>query len=184
MTKTLAAFVAATMIATTAFAHDGATGVVKERMDHMKAMGASMKNLAKMVNGQVAYDAGEVSKIAGQFVSGSGEAMTKLFPEGTNPHPSEAKAEIWQKWDKFQHLADELKAQAETLGMSASGTPMMRMPQPFRPASSGSALGGSGEVMAGGPAPMPPQMAVRMNFMHLSSVCKSCHTEFRQKKAQ
>ncbi|MEG3618761.1 cytochrome c [Magnetovibrio sp. PR-2] len=166
-----------------ASAHSGATGVVKERMEHMKAMGASMKTLGKMVGGQVPFDSAEVSKIADLFAAGSGEAMTKLFPEGSPPHPSEAKAEIWQKWDKFQHLADELKAQAETLSMTAKGSPMIRTPQSFNGAGKSKALGGA-DVMEGGPVQMPPQMAVRMNFMHLSSVCKSCHTEFREKKAE
>lgn len=184
MFKTFTSFAAVTLMVSSTVAHDGATGIVKERMDHMKAMGASMKSLAKMVNGQATYDGGEVSKLAAQFAEGSGAAMTKLFPEGTNAHPSEAKAEIWQKWDKFQHLANELQVQAETMSMTASGTPMMRTPQPFGGAGGGSVLGGSGDVMAGGPVQMPPQMALRMNFMHLSSVCKSCHTEFREKKAQ
>lgn len=177
----VSALVAIPLIAS---AHSGATGVVKERMEHMKAMGTSMKSLAKMVGGQVPYDGAEVVKMADQFVNASGEAMTKLFPEGTNAHPSEAKPEIWQKWDKFQHLANELQAQAETLKMTAGGTPMMRNPQPFGGSGGKSVLGGSGDVMAGGPVQMPPQMAVRMNFMHLSSVCKSCHTEFREKKTQ
>ena len=184
MYKSGLSFLFGICLASSVVAHDGATGEVKERMDHMKAMGASMKSLAKIVNGQLAYDGAEVSKLATQFAETSGEAMTKLFPEGSNGHPSEAKAEIWQKWDKFQHLANELQAQAETLKMTATGMPMMRTPQPFRGGANKSVLGGSGDVMAGGPVQMPPQMAVRMNFMHLSSVCKSCHTEFRQKKPE
>jgi hypothetical protein len=56
------AFVAALflMAAPPAFAHDGATGIVKERMDAMLTLGSTMKSLLKIVKGRVKFDASKV----------------------------------------------------------------------------------------------------------------------------
>ena len=61
-------------------AHTGATGVVKERMELMKSVGAAMKVLAKMFKGEEAYDPDAVRKAATQIQGHGGQAITKLFP--------------------------------------------------------------------------------------------------------
>ena len=43
-------------IAATAFAHSGATGIVKERMDGMSALGETIKALVPMMRGEGTYD--------------------------------------------------------------------------------------------------------------------------------
>ena len=160
------------------------TGIVKERRDHMKATGAAIKELAGYVQGRTAFDGAAIAALAQKIAAGGGASTTDLFPEGSvDALTSGARPEIWQRWDKFKHFANEVTAQAETLAMSASGMPMMRPPVPYGAGGTGgsSMLGGQ-DVMAGGPVQMPAEMAVQMNFMHLSSACKSCHTEFRIKK--
>lgn len=167
---------------TTAHAHDGAMGVIKERMDHMKVLGKSMKALAPFIQGKVAFDQVEIARLAKEIDAHSGETLTKLFPKDSLGAPSEARAEIWQKWSRFEALAQELKDQAQTLLKSSSGQPWLRAPMASQ--TSTSTLGGGQNVMADGPAGMPAEMVIRMNFMHLSSACKSCHTDFRQKKKE
>ena len=69
--------VAAVLIAgtaVTAFAHSGATGIVKERMDAMLAMGKAVKTVAPMMRGETAYDAGTVSDAARLFQQHAGES--------------------------------------------------------------------------------------------------------------
>lgn len=104
--------VAAVLIAgtaVTAFAHSGATGIVKERMDAMLAMGKAVKTVAPMMRGETAYDAETVRDAARLFQQHAGESMTNLFPEGTGGMPSEAKDEVWTDWDRFAALASRWK---------------------------------------------------------------------------
>lgn len=178
----LAMTVACLAVTPGAYAHDGATGVVKERMDHMKVMGDAMKALAKYVQGAEPFDGADVAKLATAIGERGGRNLVGLFPEGSLDHPTAARPEIWQRWDRFEALADEMQVQAETLVQTASGAPTIRPPMGMSGMGGGSMLGGGQNGMMGGPANMPPDMAVRMNFMHLSSACKNCHTEFRIKK--
>lgn len=82
-------------------AHDGATGVVKERMDAMKAMGGAMKQLAAMMKGQTAFDAMSASQ-AGMTINEKANGLIKLFPEGSGEASSYAKPEVWSKWSEFE----------------------------------------------------------------------------------
>jgi cytochrome c556 len=52
----LAGLALALLLAPPANAHDGATGVVKERMQAMDAMAKSMKTVGPMIRGQVSLD--------------------------------------------------------------------------------------------------------------------------------
>ncbi|MEK9722941.1 MAG: hypothetical protein VW405_05580 [Rhodospirillaceae bacterium] len=45
-------------------AHEGATGVVKERMELMEDLGRALKALAPMVKGQAPFDAARVKAYA------------------------------------------------------------------------------------------------------------------------
>jgi cytochrome c556 len=80
--KLMIGLLAGTTMAAAAFAHGGAEGVVKERMDGMMAMGQSVKELAPMMRGEITYDAEAVRTGARVFVEHS-EGMTELFPEGS-----------------------------------------------------------------------------------------------------
>lgn len=82
---------AASGLSTLVFAHSGATGIVKERMDSMSAMGKTVKGLAAMMRGDVDYDANAVRNGAATIRSHAGNALTRLFPKGSLGHKSEAK---------------------------------------------------------------------------------------------
>ena len=101
------------------FAHSGATGVVKERMDGMAAMGKAVKAITPVMRGQVSYDADMVRAFAEEVRKHSGEAMTALFPEGSGGMPSEAKSAIWSDWEEFEELAEQLHTLSEGLAMAA-----------------------------------------------------------------
>ncbi|WP_152630737.1 cytochrome c [Thalassospira sp. HJ] len=98
-----------------AIAHEGATGVVKERMDGMKAIGQQVKIMVPMLKGALPYDPAQVAKSAAIIESHSGETFTALFPEGSNEKPSEALSDIWDDWSKFTDLANELNSTAGNL---------------------------------------------------------------------
>ena len=100
--------------ATSALAHTGATGIVKERMDGMDALAESMKSLVKMSkSGEIVLD--QVREAAMVIQSHSGTAMTARFPEGSLPEVSEASPAIWTDWDGFSEISNELRAVAVSL---------------------------------------------------------------------
>ncbi len=93
--------------AITASAHKGATGVVKERMDLMKSLSDTMKELAAMFRGKSAYSENAVRKAAVE-IKGHGEHMRGLFPAGSNQHPSESRPEVWTKPEGFEKLTQDM----------------------------------------------------------------------------
>ena len=73
-----------------AIAHEGASGVVKERMDGMKAIGQQVKIMVPMMKGTLPYDPAKVAQSAEIIERHAGENFTSLFPEGSDGKPSEA----------------------------------------------------------------------------------------------
>lgn len=114
-----ALFAAALVPAPSVQAHAGATGIVKERMDLMKALGGDVKRLARMFEGETSYDSEEVSAAAARIDSRAGGDMLELFPEGSSGHPSEATEHIWRHWPEFEAKADELATRASVLAAVA-----------------------------------------------------------------
>ena len=101
-------------------AHGGATGIVKERMESMKVLAESMKNLAAMIKGKVAYEPEKASTIAQKMKEHGGDKLTQMFPEGSLKMPTEALPEIWQDWDRFSGLARSLAETAEAFSVAAT----------------------------------------------------------------
>jgi cytochrome c556 len=109
-----------------ALAHGGATGIVKERMDGMMAMGKAVKSLSSMMRGDVDYDEAAVKSHAQTIEAHGGEALVSLFPEGSDGAPSEAKPEIWSEPAEFEALATQLKTYAVALQAAAPNGLMMQ----------------------------------------------------------
>lgn len=192
------ASVALSLTVLAAIAHGGATGIVKERMESMKAMGKVMKSTSAMFKGETAYDADAVKAAAEIIKSHSGDALTKLFPKGSDHKPSEALPEIWTDWDQFQALAKRLEILGEGLAKAAPNGP--------GEAGSGSHMMGSGNMMTGGgnmmmgsghmagsvgmmsnsdmmPSPeMLASMPAEGVFNMIAQTCTSCHTQYRLEK--
>ncbi|WP_209010863.1 cytochrome c [Labrenzia sp. PHM005] len=101
------------------FAHGGATGIVKKRMDAMEAIGGNMKLAGQMLRGQKPYDAAALRQAAETIAENAGEKLTRLFPEGSLMPPTEARPEIWQDWDKFAGFSNDMKAAASELAIKA-----------------------------------------------------------------
>jgi len=103
-----------------ATAHEQATGVVKERMELMKANGKAMKALSAMVKGESPYNAAEVKMLATSIQSNSSQ-VPKLFPEGSLQPPTEALPTIWQDWPKFESLTRQLGETSGAVADAADG---------------------------------------------------------------
>lgn len=182
-----------------ALAHGGATGIVKERMDAMKAMGDAVKTVTAMFKGDTDYDTDAVKAAARSIKSHSGDALIKLFPKGSAHKPSEALPKIWSDWDRFKNLAMRLEILSDGLARAAENAP-------GQGASGGSSMMGSNGMMMGGgdmmmgsghmpgmgammsdggmtpSAEMLASMPVEGVFNMVAKTCSTCHTQFRLEK--
>lgn len=111
--------IALSSLGAAALAHNGATGVVMERMMGMSAMRDVMKGLAPMMQGQIPYDEQAVRDAAAVLQSHASGNLTGLFPQEPIPATSYAKPEIWSDWARFEALSEDLRIYAEGLGISA-----------------------------------------------------------------
>lgn len=175
-----------------AFAHGGATGIVKERMDAMTDMKNAVKTLTAIMRGETAYDAGTVKKEAAVIRSHAGEAMTKLFPADGDNTNSEAKPEVWSNWDSFTALAERLKTLATGLeaaaenGLMSEGAPGEGHGMSDMMGTGMSGMMG-GNSMMGGETGMPDanmlaSMPADGVFTMMTDTCSACHTKYRQEK--
>jgi len=83
------------------YAHTGATGVVKERMENFKQSKASMKAIKS------ALRAGDFDTISAEASSINiwANNLVDHFPDGSNPPPSEALGRIWEEFEQFKDRA-------------------------------------------------------------------------------
>ena len=91
------------------FAHSGATGIVKERMDLMKSIADQMKTVGKMIKGEEEFDVNRVVIAAGA-IEAYAKLVPDLFPDGPVEAPSEALPAIWQDWAKTKNLPQSPEA--------------------------------------------------------------------------
>lgn len=179
-----------------AFAHSGATGVVKERMDAMKSMGEAIKRIKPMMSGEAAYDKAAVGEAAQAIAKEAGDAMTRKFPEGSIDHPSEVLPRTWDEWERFVALADQLELAASGLAMAASngvhGDGHMMGGQSGMMGDTSDMMGGQSGMMGGGmmmgngglpngmTAEQIGQMPADGAFMMLTQTCSACHDRYRK----
>ncbi|MDI3325821.1 cytochrome c [Pontibacterium granulatum] len=178
-------------------AHGGATGIVKERMDLMDNMKDAVKQLKAIYKGDEEYDPDTIRNAALVIRDHSGDAMSKLFPEGSLKGKSEAKPIIWQEWNRFKKLADDQEKIAQGLynaaenqgtasggGMMGTNTMMgQNMMDSHSMMGSGSMMGNSKHMQQNMTNPehlgsMPSDMVFKM----LTDTCSSCHTRYRKEK--
>ena len=85
-----------------AYAHSGATGIVKDRMDRFKDSQNALKVIAAAIKAEDFNAIDAPAKTIAQW----GDEMVRYFPEGSNPAPSEALDVIWQEMDQFTAMAE------------------------------------------------------------------------------
>ena len=78
-------------------AHNGATGIVKDRMSKFEASEKATKRIKQ------AFSRGDTAVVIAEakFLLSWAREMQSYFPENSNQPPSEAKVEIWLQWDDF-----------------------------------------------------------------------------------
>jgi len=197
--KFLSAWLAAggVMLSAAVFAHGNATGIVGERMMGMMMLGEQVKLLTPMLSASGDLDAMVVSKAASMIEMHAGPAMTKLFPEGSLDSPSEARPEIWQRWEEFSQYAARLSELGAELRLSAVSPAISPPPKQAAMPPTISAewdrlevavllgLSKTGQREAvdnivTGSIQGQPQRDAQTIFADITATCSSCHASFRR----
>lgn len=148
--KNLLVFAGVVAVAFIAQAHEGAKGVVKQRMDSMSAMGDAVKTIADMVKGKAEYNIDEI-RASAQVLTSHADKITGYFPdteESKKSHVSEALPNIWQDWPEFEAQAQNLEKAVSDLEKQA--------------------------------ALELDERALRIVFAKTAKACSACHDDFRK----
>ncbi len=100
-------------------AHEGANGVVKERMESMKSVARSMKRINKALRSSSDIDRAAIKREAAAITKHARDFPQK-FPVGSEGGMSEAKPEVWQNPGDFSAKSMALATAAERLSGAAS----------------------------------------------------------------
>ena len=96
-------------------AHEGATGIIKERMDKFQ----ESKSIMRQINKSFANKDFTFVETGASKLQKWGLDMNNFFPEGSNKKPSEAREEIWLEPDLFKRAIENFtKASANLLKIS------------------------------------------------------------------
>lgn len=141
-------------------AHQGATGIVKQRMDAMGNMGDHAKAVGDMLKGKQPIDPVAIRAAADAFVS-HGQDIPVLFPDtkhsrqGSN---TEALPAIWNEWQTFTSLTNRFTEDSRQLSLLA--------------ATLGDAITLKDDSAR----------TIRAAFFKTVKSCSSCHDQFRLDK--
>ena len=86
-------------------AHEGATGVIKERMDKFKMSKKMMQTIHKSIQNE---DFETIEKSA-TTLHNWGKEMIRYFPEGSDGAPSEASVDIWLDPEGFKKAVNNFE---------------------------------------------------------------------------
>ncbi|MGI9389129.1 MAG: c-type cytochrome [Boseongicola sp.] len=110
MNRIAPVLLATILTATAVLAHSGVKDPqVKARMDGMAVLGAQTKILGQMAKGATPFDASK-AQAAIQVMQTETKNITALFESRASDPKSEAKPEIWTKWNAFTEKTDGLSA--------------------------------------------------------------------------
>jgi cytochrome c556 len=113
----------------TSLAHEGATGIVKQRMDEMEKIGRTVKRINDRLKSnrglaEIARDAEELRAAAAR--------MPSLFPRGSRDGHSEATPAVWERWPEFVAAARLLEEEAGKLAATAPSGQEVEIGRRFR----------------------------------------------------
>ena len=104
-----------TVFSAVAYAHSGATGIVKERMNMFK----KSQNILKAIKSQIgSEDYGPIVQLADEIRVWAVK-MPDYFPEGSDAKPSEASPAIWTDFDGFKNAAKKNEIASKKLMVAA-----------------------------------------------------------------
>ena len=115
-----------------AMAHQGATGIVKDRMDRFAQTKTDIRNALRHADNGAFDDVIETSRRIAEW----GRIMPDFFPEGSTQPPTESAPAIWDDFAGFtaaglamSTAADRVIAAAETADIDATVTAIQSLGQ-------------------------------------------------------
>jgi len=109
-------------------AHEGAEGVIKERMDRFKENKESMK----AIKANLGRDASVIAKEA-LAIQNWANQLTNFFPEGSTQSPSEALPAIWENFEDFKaRAAANANAAGDLATLARSGADTSALTNGFK----------------------------------------------------
>ncbi len=116
----MAAVFALALVSAAVLAHEGATGVVAQRMNSMKEIARHMKDLNAALKTHRSVTP-EMVALA-ERIRRRGDDLHSLFPRGSHHGHTEAKLDVWREPKKFEAMVMAFDAEAEgLLAASQSG---------------------------------------------------------------
>ena len=112
----------------TALAHEGATGIVKDRMDRFKQSNADIRAVARLAQSAQFDEIAEISQRMNLWAN----EMAEYFPLGSDGRPSEAAAEIWTEPEGFAAAITAYKQATEALMAAAAEENAMDVMRAFQ----------------------------------------------------
>lgn len=106
----------ALFFSTASYGHEGATGIIKQRMD---AFDESKTTLRTIRSALKAGDLDLASTLSQGLIDWAVE-LPDFFPRGSNTEPSEAKDTIWQDWAGFIEATRAFEDASRTLSSDPS----------------------------------------------------------------
>ena len=113
--KTILQTIILILFSTILFAHSGATGIIKERMEYFTQNKKNLKAIKSHIN---KGDLAAIVPLASQIKDWA-KKMPDYFPSGSDEKPSEADPKIWTDFDGFKSAALENQVAANLLRLAA-----------------------------------------------------------------
>ena len=110
--------IAIALTAAAIHAHTVENPAVQKRMDVMKEIKGAMGGLGGMAKGAIAFDSAAAGAAQNTLIEQSGMVAATFEANETDPK-SEALPSIWENWDTFVDMADDLTFAAEGLDASS-----------------------------------------------------------------
>jgi cytochrome c556 len=150
---------------------------VAERQADMKAMAAAAKTISGMFKEPSTYSSPEFKWAADTIRDKSGDVLNSHFASELAEPNSKAKPSIIEERERFDRLANDLKAYATALGADAEKNPStMTDSMRMKP----------GEPMGGGPLGTHVQNEAQLSsipaehaFHLMLQTCTTCHSRYR-----
>lgn len=107
------------IVATTAVAdsHEGATGIVAVRHGAMSAFGGHTSAIKAII--QDTPEQISLIPVYARSIAESATQVPDLFPEGSTSEQSDALPVIWERWDEFTAISEDLNRLAGELATVA-----------------------------------------------------------------
>ena len=118
MKKITIAIVAMVLSGAAIHAHSVENPVVQKRMDLMKEIKSAIGVLGGMAKGTIAFDVVAATAAQTTLIEQSELVATTFEANETDPK-SEALPSIWENWDTFVEMADDLTFAAEGLDVTS-----------------------------------------------------------------